>query len=430
MNPKSESLPQLRTTTRRVLTDLNSKPDFGKGIIYKVEWGFRLDKSSSYGGRGQYIGLTVNSVNDRLRQHIKSASSLGYDGEVVTGSQKTDDSNKSPRMFYLALRVAMGLTNDTNIEFNKDYRTIKAIKHVNLFDLAYEEINQINGNVSETSYSRYSDYVRSGIVRGSSANSPAPFNETPGGEGNKINTGRASAKELVMAALLFMKEGRGSTEPMRSTVGIGKQKKDKDGNIIRNTIAEDVRAVFTYFKKAPGYEGLRGRAPDASIPKILSELGVGELKGEDLVVSSDKTKMINILLRFGLTEAMDLDKVQARALVQNALLPNGLTPSMLNIKITSVNEESAKELMIAIKKSGILKSLGKISGLFKLSYRLKKIDKNYQGILNSEIYKLALLDFDGALAILFRDPKFKKAYEADQNGKKKERMERKRNRQR
>jgi hypothetical protein len=326
MNPNSESLPQLKTSTRRVLTDLNSRPDFGKGIIYRVEWGFRLDKSSSYGGRGQYVGLTVQTLNERIRQHIKSASSLAYDDGVVSGSDKTKGDHKSPRMFYLALRVAMGKKNNLNIEFNKDYRVIKAIKHVNLFDLAYEEIKEIGGKIVGTSYSRYSDYVRSGIVRGSSENNPAPFNETEGGEGNKINKGYPSKKEQVMAALLFIKEGRGSTEPMRSIVGIGKKKKDKDGNMVRNTVAEDVRAVLEYFKKrATGFERLNAVSPTKdTIPGIMKELGVGELIGENLIVSSDKVRMINITLRYGETKEMDLDKAESKNIIKDLLSPSGV----------------------------------------------------------------------------------------------------------
>lgn len=323
MASKNEVLPKLTNTTkpRRGIgsISISSNPDFGKGFIYAIDWGFRTSRANTYKAVGTYIGLTVQRPIDRFRQHVRMAKGLGfqsaaesnpmYDTKKKPVSKVTSQSPESAgsKLLYLAMATSMGFQSD--IEPNTTYRAIKVIDHVNLFDLGFTERSYVGGKVSTKKFGNFSDLAHEAMNSGGRL----AFNNSAGGEGSKLNARNsgASMQEIVMAAVLFITEGRGSVMHPNSL----KEKIGIEGT--QDSLSSDILKVKRYFKKKQGYEKLNARAPDSieTIERYLKELGISITNKGEISDAEDKIATTNLLMRYGADASLSSSDAKKIALM-------------------------------------------------------------------------------------------------------------------
>lgn len=414
------SLPTLSKVKPSIM-DRRARPDRGKGIIYSIQWGFRIDKGNTYQRMGEYIGLTHLSAQERFFSHYQAAKSLSYTygpginrkkTSIIGGDRKLDDDSKTPKLFYIAFRTALG--NKASIGINDAYRFISVLEHVNLFDLAHAEHMQITQKAKTLSpylgfrsYEEIIDYVSKGSGK-------LGFNTSTGGEGNKINTGKnITYREVVMAAFYFITEGRGSGV-LRSVVGI------KGENM-----AEDISAVFKYFKtKAQGkYEKMNAAAPshnkgknpekETPLEKYIRELGISYTKhGKGIV--SQKEKAVNMFLKFSTGKKLNLSSFDIKAFVSAVDRGSGISDSNRGFDLSvlvGADKRSVNKITEAIKKQEFFtKHLPIVKGFLMLRSHIRKqlklanlSPKDKPWDFTNEVWNKIYSDAQAAYNILERD---------------------------
>lgn len=405
---------------------IKDSPERGKGIVYSVEWGFRVDKANSYTATGEYIGLTSSSAAERFLTHLQAAKRLKYgygviDGRresVISGSVKKDDDISTPKLFYIPFRTAMG-PSGKDIYPNQTYKYLSVIDHVNLFDLAHTEIKNIDksGTFSPSAggYDGYADLVRKAAKVGR-----VGFNSSPGGEGNKINTGgqgysEITHRELVMAAFYFIIEGRGAG-PLRQTVGIKGA-----------SLATDVARVFKYFKdEATGYEKMgpktrkkvsylmkKDAEPSKNLERIISELGIEYFKTTSGGKISKKEKLINTVIRYGLGSGaqVSISRWDIQNFIAAADKITGLSDEKKGIDLMVFNVEDQRQRKKIIKtiksQQFMLKALGTARALGLLTKKIRIATNNPNFKLSAEVWNNAYSNLDKAMKdFLEKNPEF------------------------
>lgn len=290
-----------------------NRPDRGKGLIYSIQWGFNV--GNKYAARGEYVGLTTQSARERFYTHMKAAGKLAYNYTDIDGQRrssisisdaKTDGDQKSPRLFYTAMRTAMG-PSKKNIGPMQAYRFITVIAHVNLFDLAATERAAISARRTfETSFTgkSYTDIINDYGIK-SGGPQKLGFNSSPGfGEGSKIKTRRDLKRtDLVAAASYFIDEGRGSG---RAPYGLGSLRPEI--GIKGADLVGDILNIFRYFGGAlpnkpdpideagPNTKNLLIKGVGRTqIEEELKKLGI-RYSNLGQVEVSEKEKAVNILI--------------------------------------------------------------------------------------------------------------------------------------
>jgi hypothetical protein len=421
-------LPTLRG--KQSVYPIKQAPERGKGIIYSIEWGFRIDKSNNYSVTGEYVGLTSNSASERFFTHMQSAKRLSYgygviDGKkasIIGGSTKeADDETSQPKLFYIPFRTAMG-PNAKNINPNQTYKYLSVIDHVNLFDLAYTEYINITQrrktyNPSDGGYAGYADLVRRAA---NSGGGKIGFNSSTGGEGNKINKGgmgyaALTDREMIMAAFYFITEGRGSGS-LRGKVGI-------TGSLL----ADDIARVFLYFKdKAEGYEKMGNQAktivgnlvkvngePKKILIKRIDALGIQYFKTTGGGKISKKERLINTVIKYGTGAGSEVSI--SRWDIQNFVnAADEITDYVdqkrgINLLVFDVDDpRSQRKIIKSIKdQTFMIKNLGIRIGLGLLVKKIRK-ELNQPGFkLPPEIFKAVDSNLDKAMKQLKEIPELK-----------------------
>lgn len=278
---KQDNLPRIKTEPSKY--DINSIPDYGKGFIYAVDWGFRLGRGSNYGS-GVYFGLTIQTAMERYKQHEREAKKLGFKSaskQSIKGSYKVSsvrpngEEAKTGRLFYIALATSIG----TGINYKSGdleaYRSLRIIKEVNLLDLAYEEkklIKEHHGPSTEN-YNSYEEL----FYHARESRNPIVLNSSAGGEGSKFSKkGTSTVKEVVAASYFFL------TESTRRNVvhGIQENKNYEDIKVL----SKDISKVTIHFKNTnEPYEKLAmsgARVNPEIIQQLLEELGILKRNGK------------------------------------------------------------------------------------------------------------------------------------------------------
>jgi len=403
------------SSVKRSILPITARPQFGKGLIYSIQWGFRLDKSTNYAARGEYVGLTANSAQERFMSHMAKVKSLSYSRKgIIKGAGKTDGANRMPRLFYVAFRTSIG--RKSYISPNKAYRFISVLEEVNLFDLANSEIQNISKlqtydqSITSKSYSRYSDIIEE--VKGR-VGTTIGFNSSRGGEGNKLVKGSATPDEVVMAAFYFITEGRGTEPGMRAEVGI-----------LGINLADDINAVFKYFKNKNSYEKLNARKPThnknknapsekTSLEKHLDKLGLsyvrtgdGKVKGE----ISKKTQVINAFLRVSTGAELNLSSFSIDKFISYLL---NLTDSEIKEKSFGLMFENIdprtrrKFIEIVSTSEFFLVSLPQITGIHMLRAFIAKEIKKPDWDFSNEVHAGFKQSLKNGYDILMKDTRMK-----------------------
>lgn len=416
-------LPTLRgkRTSRYPIKD---SPERGKGIVYSIEWGFRVDKANSYTATGEYIGLTSSSAAGRFLTHLQAAKRLRYgygiiDGRrasVISGTVQKDGDISMPKLFYIPLRTSMG-PSGKNVYPNQTYKYMSVIDHVNLFDLAYTEIKNISkaGTFSPSSgaYNGYADLVRKAAKVGR-----VGFNSSPGGEGNKINTGglgynEITHRELIMAAFYFILEGRGAG-PLRQSIGIKGA-----------SLATDITRVFKYFRDdATGYERMGPKTqkkvkylmnqdgePSKHLEKMISQLGIEYFKTTSGGKISKKEKLINTVIRYGLGSEVSISKWDLQKFIAKTDTMNGLKSEKAGIDLLVFNVEDPRQRKTIIKKiksqKFMFKALGRRRALGFLTKSIRETTGDPEFEIDKKIWHQADSDLDKAIKdFLDKNPEF------------------------
>jgi len=210
-------------------------PDLGRGIIYQIKWGFSI--GGNFTRHGLYVGLTSKAAMERFRTHDKDAKK--YKFNPYNQDLKQSTVSPSTRLLYTLMRTSQGESRDTL--YPEQYRYMAVLKEPNLFDLAYEEKKALNNYKTLSpagTYNGYQDIVR----KAKQGSNPFGLNSADAGSGNPINAGRQTyggskelgQKEFVMAAFLFILEGRGAKNPGRY-------------NINYKDLAQDIVNVLQFF---------------------------------------------------------------------------------------------------------------------------------------------------------------------------------------
>jgi hypothetical protein len=411
---------------------IKQAPERGKGIIYSIEWGFRVDKGNNYSVTGEYVGLTSNSAAERFFSHMQSAKRLKYGYGVIDGKKasiiggsttKADDSASQPKLFYIPFRTAMGPT-AKDIHPNETYKYLSVIDHVNLFDLAYTEHINITQrrktyNSSDGGYSGYADLVRRAANTGGGK---IGFNSSTGGEGNKINKGgmgyaALTNREIIMAAFYFITEGRGSGGgSLRNKVGI-------TGSLL----ADDISRVLLYFRdKAIGYEKMGTQAskiannlvkingePKKNLIRIIDELGIQYFKTTGGGKVSKKEKLINTVIKYGTGAGSEvsISRWDIQNFINAADKIKGLVNQNkgINLLVFDVDDKRSEKKIIRLIKDQkfMIKNLGVSIGLGLLQERIRKELKQPDFIIPAYLWKTVYSNLDDAMKQLKEKPELK-----------------------
>jgi hypothetical protein len=411
---------------------IKQAPERGKGIIYSIEWGFRVDKGNNYSVTGEYVGLTSNSAAERFFTHMQSAKRLKYgygviDGEkasIIGGSTKEgSDETSQPKLFYIPFRTAMG-PNAKNINPNQTYKYLSVIDHVNLFDLAYTEHINITQrrktyNPSDGGYAGYADLVRRVVNTGGGK---IGFNSTPGGEGNKINKGglgyaKLTDREMIMAAFYFITEGRGSGGgSLRGKIGI-------TGSLL----ADDIASVFLYFRdNATGYEKMGTQAskianslvktkgePKKILIKRIDELGIQYFKTTGGGKISKRENLINTVIKYGTGAGSEvsISRWDIQNFINAADNMVGFADQNrgINLLVFNVDDKRSEKKIIRLIKDQkfMIKNLGVSIGLGLLQKRIRKELKQPDYEIPSHLWKTVYSNLDKAMKELKEKPELK-----------------------
>jgi len=313
MSLNSGIAPSLRGKPGSANFSISNRPDRGRGIVYSIQWGFNI--GNRYATTGEYVGLTSQSAKERFFTHMQAAGKYGYNYADVDGkrrsvisksSSKTDGDKDPPRLFYTAMRTAMG-PSKKNLDPMKAYRFVTTIAHVNLFDLAVTERAAIKARKTfDTRFSgkSYTDIINDFGIK-SGGGQKLGFNSSPGfGEGSKIKTRRDLKRvDLVAAAAEFIKDGRGSGATpynlgsLRTEIGI------KGADLV-----EDILNTLKFFsgrlkgakpedidKLGPNTEKLVRNAGRTQIEEELNKLGIKYSKLGKVDIG-EKARALNIMI--------------------------------------------------------------------------------------------------------------------------------------
>jgi hypothetical protein len=402
--------PQMSPNRKKVL-DVDARPQFGKGIIYSIEWGFRLTKGSVYQARGEYIGLTHASAKQRYFTHMDKASQLGflYDNEkqssAVTGSTSKGDS----KLMYVSMRTSMGFKG--KVKLNTDYRQVSVISEVNLFDLAHEEQKYISKyGTYDPGIGQLNSYRD--VITLAKTKKKLGFNYSEGGESSKINTGRfITEREVVAAAYYFIKEGRGSEIGMRMEIGI------KGENL-----ADDIDRVFKYFKSRSGYEKMNASRPHHNrkqaakegktttrLENTLNELGLSYTKTGKVKVDGDKLKIVDMFLNVSGTPILNFSNQEVGTFIGTFLLhadKDGKT-TKFTLNVNNLPDNKSRNTIINYFKSNpiFLQEITTGLALYKLESQInKKLKPKKTFQLSNSIKSIAMLNLEQAYDMLEQDP--------------------------
>ena len=402
-------IPQMSPNRNKVL-DVDARPPFGKGIIYSIEWGFRLTKGSQYQVRGEYIGLTHASAKQRYFTHMDKASQLGflYDNSIqssaVTGSTSKGDS----KLMYVSMRTSMGFKG--KVQLNRDYRQVNVISEVNLFDLAHEEQKYISKHGTyDPGIGQLSSYRD--VIDLAKTKNKLGFNYSEGGEGSKINTGRyITRREVVAAAYYFITEGRGSDIGMRMEIGI------KGENL-----ADDIDRVFKYFKSRSGYEKMNASRPGHNRKKtakegktttplenVLNELGLSYTRTGKVKVDGDKLRILNMILKFSGTPVLNFSNQEMGRFAETFLLhadKDGKT-AKFTLNVDNIpNTQSRNKILSFFKSNPIfIQEVTTVFALYKLESQInKKLKPKQKFQLSNSIKSIAMLNLEQAYDMLEQD---------------------------
>ena len=387
---------------------INETPPFGKGFIYAIDWGFTINRSSNYGAKGTYIGLTTRRVIERYKEHIKRARSLSYKSSSVYST--TYDTKKLPvsgvntpsgegRLMYIAMATSMGNTRST-LDENEAYRSLKVIAVVNLFDLAFTERKIISesGSISDKSFNNYSDVVHEIM---NSNNKEVLFNASEGGEGSKFTQARMGGitkREIVIAAFYFLTEGRGLknsfiTNLTREVPGVYKN---------LDTLATDISLVVKHFKKTSvSYEKLNMNSAPVDI-KIIKEMLLSLGFSESKKIEKPKLlEEVDVMLKISGEKELKMTGKESQ-LLANVMLKRGrsmLSDTELYFGIDTKTNKRPPQSFINFFVKKIKENPDYLDIQFLIVYKFKSFFETLTGTkIPDDILKIPKLKVDYAIS--------------------------------